>query len=115
MEFFSTSSKNLVAAAQSAGVRGGSVAFEIVNCDGLPESGYMRAKVIQERTITGSGLRTRSCAPLSFRTSPRPSPSRWWVDGDVRVPEGHIQLIAAAGACPPKSLAWHRTLRWRTG
>jgi hypothetical protein len=44
MEFFSTSSKNLVAAAQSAGV-GHYVALSIVNCDGLPESGYMRAKV----------------------------------------------------------------------
>jgi uncharacterized protein YbjT (DUF2867 family) len=55
MGFFTRSSANLVAAAKEARV-GHYVALSIVGVDGLPESGYMRAKVVQEKTITGSGL-----------------------------------------------------------
>jgi uncharacterized protein YbjT (DUF2867 family) len=32
------------------------VVLSIVGVDGLPESGYMRAKVVQEKTIVDSGL-----------------------------------------------------------
>ena len=53
MEFFTTSTTNLVAAAKAAGV-GHYVALSIVGVDGLPESGYMRAKVAQEKLITES-------------------------------------------------------------
>ena len=95
MEFFSTSSKNLVAAAQSAGV-GHYVALSIVNCDGLPESGYMRAKVIQERTITGSGLPYTIVRATQFQEFAEAITESLVVDGDVRVPDGRIQLIAAA-------------------
>ena len=55
MEFFTTSTTNLVAAAKAAGV-GHYVALSIVGVDGLPDSGYMRAKVVQEKIITESGL-----------------------------------------------------------
>src|SRR4029077_6591354 len=55
MEFFSTSTTNLVAAAEAAGVNH-YVALSIVGADGLPDSGYMRAKVVQESIITESGL-----------------------------------------------------------
>ena len=95
MEFFSTSSKNLVAAAQSAGV-GHYVALSIVNCDGLPESGYMRAKVIQERTITGSELPYTIVRATQFQEFAEAITESLVVDGDVRVPDGRIQLIAAA-------------------
>ena len=44
MEFFTTSTANLTRAAQTAGV-GHYVALSIVGVDGLPESGYMRAKL----------------------------------------------------------------------
>ena len=50
MEFFTTSTKNLIAAARGAGV-GHYVAVSIVGCDQLPESGYMRAKVAQEELV----------------------------------------------------------------
>ena len=50
MEFFTTSTKNLVAAARGAGVAH-YVAVSIVGCDQLPESGYMRAKVTQEELV----------------------------------------------------------------
>ena len=40
---------------EAAGV-GHYVALSIVGADGLPDSGYLRAKVLQEKTIAGSGL-----------------------------------------------------------
>jgi uncharacterized protein YbjT (DUF2867 family) len=55
MDFFTRSSANLVAAADQSGV-GHYVALSIVGVDGLPESGYMRAKVVQEKAIAESGL-----------------------------------------------------------
>ncbi len=55
MEFFTASTTNLVAAAKAAGVSH-YVALSIVGVDGLPDSGYMRAKVVQEKIITESGL-----------------------------------------------------------
>jgi uncharacterized protein YbjT (DUF2867 family) len=50
MEFFTKSTTNLVDAAKRAGV-GHYVALSIVGVDGLPDSGYMRAKVVQEKII----------------------------------------------------------------
>lgn len=50
LEFFVTSTRNLMAAAEVAGV-GHYVALSVVGSDRLPDSGYMRAKVAQERLI----------------------------------------------------------------
>ncbi|MEU5911776.1 SDR family oxidoreductase [Micromonospora sp. NPDC047527] len=55
LEFFETSTRTLLAAATAAGVRH-YVALSIVGSDRLPNSGYMRAKVAQERLIAGSGV-----------------------------------------------------------
>jgi len=55
MEFFQTSGRNLLAAEKSAGTKH-HVALSIVNCDGLPDSGYMRAKVAQENLVKTSGV-----------------------------------------------------------
>ena len=55
MKFFATSATNLVDAAKRAGV-GHYVALSIVNADGVPDSGYMRAKVGQEKIIRASGI-----------------------------------------------------------
>jgi len=55
MEFFETSSRNLLAAEGAAGVRH-HLALSIVGVDRLPDSGYMRAKVAQERLIKASGI-----------------------------------------------------------
>ena len=51
MNFFTTSTTNQAAAAKKAGV-GHYVALSIVGLDGLPDSGYLRAKVAQEKVIT---------------------------------------------------------------
>jgi uncharacterized protein YbjT (DUF2867 family) len=55
LEFFETSSRNLLAAEAAAGVRH-HVALSIVGCERLPENGYFRAKVAQENLIKASGI-----------------------------------------------------------
>ena len=55
LKFFSTSTGNLLAAEAAAGV-GHHLALSIVGCNRLPESGYMRAKVAQEKLITSSAI-----------------------------------------------------------
>jgi uncharacterized protein YbjT (DUF2867 family) len=54
-EFFTTSSRNLLAAERHAGV-GHHVAVSIVGADRLPDSGYLRAKVAQEKEIEGGTI-----------------------------------------------------------
>ena len=55
MEFFKTSTSNLLSYETAAGV-GHHVALSIVGCDRLPDSGYMRAKVMQEKLIKESSI-----------------------------------------------------------
>lgn len=55
MEFFTTSTRNLLTHEAAAGV-GHHVALSIVGCDTLPDSGYMRAKVAQEKLINEASL-----------------------------------------------------------
>lgn len=55
MEFFQTSTRNVLAAEAAAGV-GHHVALSIVGIERLPDSGYFRAKVTQEALIRGSQI-----------------------------------------------------------
>jgi uncharacterized protein YbjT (DUF2867 family) len=55
MKFFDTSTRNLVAAEAKAGVRH-HVALSVVGTERLQESGYFRAKLVQERLIADSSL-----------------------------------------------------------
>src|SRR5437667_12880681 len=55
LKFFETSSRNLLAAEAAAGVRH-HVALSVVGTDRLPDSGYLRAKMAQERLIKASGI-----------------------------------------------------------
>ena len=55
MEFFDTSTRNLLAAEAAAGV-GHHVALSVVGADRMPDSGYMRAKVNQEKLIEAGGV-----------------------------------------------------------
>src|SRR3954453_19470504 len=50
LEFFETSTRNLLAAGSAAGV-GHHVALSVVGADRLPDSGYIGAKLAQERLI----------------------------------------------------------------
>ncbi|VVP66330.1 hypothetical protein PS918_00349 [Pseudomonas fluorescens] len=55
LDFFETSTRNLLAAEAAAGVRH-HVALSIVGTERLPESGYFRAKVAQENLIKASSI-----------------------------------------------------------
>jgi uncharacterized protein YbjT (DUF2867 family) len=55
MQFFETSTRNLLAAEGLAGVKH-HVALSVVGTDRLVESGYFRAKLTQERLIKESGV-----------------------------------------------------------
>jgi uncharacterized protein YbjT (DUF2867 family) len=55
LEFFEASSRNLLAAEATAGVRH-HVALSIVGTDRTPDNGYFRAKVAQEKLIAASGI-----------------------------------------------------------
>jgi uncharacterized protein YbjT (DUF2867 family) len=55
LEFFETSGRNLLAAEAAAGV-GHHVALSVVGADRLPDSGYLRAKVAQEKLIRASRI-----------------------------------------------------------
>lgn len=55
LAFFETTGKNIAAAEVKAGVKH-HVALSVVGADRLPDSGYLRAKVVQETLICDSGV-----------------------------------------------------------
>ena len=54
MEFFDKSTRNLLAAEAAAGVKH-HIALSVVGADRMPDSGFMRAKVNQEKVIEAGG------------------------------------------------------------
>jgi uncharacterized protein YbjT (DUF2867 family) len=55
LDFFQTTSRNILAAESAAGVRH-HVALSVVGADRLPDSGYMRAKITQEETVKAGSV-----------------------------------------------------------
>jgi uncharacterized protein YbjT (DUF2867 family) len=55
LDFFTTSTRNLLVAERVAGV-GQHVVLSIVGCDRLPDSGYLRAKLAQEELIEAGSV-----------------------------------------------------------
>jgi uncharacterized protein YbjT (DUF2867 family) len=55
LDFFQTSSRNLLAAETAAGVSH-HVALSVVGADRLPESGYFRAKIAQEEAVKAGSV-----------------------------------------------------------
>lgn len=94
MNFFTTSTGNLVAAARAAGV-GHYVALTIVGQDELPDSGYMRAKVAQEQIIAASGLPYTFVRATQFTEFTDAITDSMAVGEEVRVPDALIQPIPA--------------------
>jgi len=94
LEFFETSGRNLLAAEAAAGVRH-HVALSIVGCDRMPDNGYFRAKVAQEKLIETSGIPytiIRSTQFLEFLGATAASST----DGNmVRISPAMFQPIAA--------------------
>ena len=102
LEFFETSTRNLLDAEAAAGV-GHHVALSVVGTERLQDSGYMRAKIAQEKLIKGSSIPYSIVhATQFFEFGTRIAAGS--VDGDtVRVPPVLIQPMAAddvaAGVC----------------
>ncbi|MFI6096022.1 SDR family oxidoreductase [Lentzea sp. NPDC051213] len=95
MSFFTTATTNLTEAAKEAGV-GHYVALSIVGTDELPDSGYLRAKVAQEKLIAESGLTysiIRATQFFEFAGSIADSADQ---GGVVHLPHGGVQPIAAS-------------------
>jgi uncharacterized protein YbjT (DUF2867 family) len=93
MEFFTTSTKNLVAAARGAGVAH-YVAVSIVGCDQLPESGYMRAKVAQEELVEQAEIPYTIVRATQFVEFTDTITASLTVGDVVRVPDALIQPIS---------------------
>ena len=92
MEFFTTSTRNLVAAANGAGV-GHYIAVSIVGCDQLPESGYMRAKVAQEELVERAAIPYTIVRATQFVEFTDTITASLTVGDEVRVPDALIQPI----------------------
>ena len=93
-EFFTTSTRNQLAAERDAGVKH-HLAVSIVGADRLPDSGYLRAKVAQEAEIEAGSIPytiLRSTQFFEFL----PQIVEAGAEGDsVRLSTGLIQFVAA--------------------
>jgi uncharacterized protein YbjT (DUF2867 family) len=94
MEFFTTSTTNLLAAEGDADVRH-HVALSVVGTERLPESGYLRAKAAQEKLIADSSIPDSIVHSTQFFEFVKRIADDA-TDGDtVRLPDALIQPIAA--------------------
>lgn len=94
MKFFSTSTGNLLAAAEKAKVDH-YLALTVVGTDRLPESGYFRAKVAQEKLIADSGVPFSLVHATQFFEFAGGIADTSTTDGEVRLPGAGVQPMAA--------------------
>ena len=95
LRFFQTSTGNLLAAEAAAGV-GHHVALSIVGCDRVPESGYLRAKVAQEKLIRNSPIPYSIVRATQFFEFLKRIADEATDGNTVRIPPVLFQAIAAA-------------------
>ena len=94
MEFFRTSTTNLLKYSAEAGVAH-YVALSVVGTERLTESGYFRAKIAQEELIRGSGRPYSIVHATQFFEFVKSIADMSTVDGQVRLPSALIQPMAA--------------------
>jgi uncharacterized protein YbjT (DUF2867 family) len=94
LEFFETSTRNLLGAEKTTGVRH-HVALSVVGTGRLPDSGYLRAKLAQEKLIEGSGLPYSIVHATQFFEFAGRIADEATVGDTVRVPAALIQPMAA--------------------
>jgi uncharacterized protein YbjT (DUF2867 family) len=94
MEFFTTSTTNLIAAAKAA-VVGHYVALSVVGDDRLPDSGYLRAKVAQETLIRESGIGYSVVRATQFFEFMAAIADAATIDGKVHIPPVQFQPMAS--------------------
>lgn len=94
MEFFRTSTTNLLEHAAKAGV-GHYVALSVVGTDRLQESGYFRAKAVQESLIRESGQAYSIVHATQFFEFVKAIADFSTVEGKVRLSSARIRPIAS--------------------
>jgi uncharacterized protein YbjT (DUF2867 family) len=94
LEFFTTSTRNQLAAERDAGV-GHHLAVSIVGCDLLPGSGYLRAKVAEEAEVEAGGVPYTILRATQFFEFLSPTVEAGAEGDSVRLPTGLMQLVAA--------------------
>ena len=94
IEFFTISSRNLLAAERDAGV-GHHVAVSIVGSDRLPDSGYLRAKVAQEAEIEAASIPYTILRATQFFEFLSQIVEAGAEGDSVRLSTGLIQFVAA--------------------
>ncbi|WP_203453703.1 SDR family oxidoreductase [Jiangella aurantiaca] len=94
MEFFQTSTGNLLAAEEKAGV-GHHVALSVVGTDRLAENGYFRAKLTQEKLIADSSVPYSIVHATQFFEFLKGITDDATHDGVVSLAPVYIQPIAA--------------------
>ena len=94
MEFFTTSTRNLLEAARAAGVSH-YVALSVVGTERIPDSAYLRAKNAQEQLIKDSGLPYSIVHATQFFEFVNRIADEATVGTTVRLPPVLIQPMAA--------------------
>jgi uncharacterized protein YbjT (DUF2867 family) len=94
MEFFRTSTGNLIAAAKAAGM-GHYVALSVVGTQRLAESGYFRAKIAQEELIADAGIPYSIVHATQFFEFMKRIADEATEGNTVRLPPAMIQPMAA--------------------
>jgi uncharacterized protein YbjT (DUF2867 family) len=94
MDFFRTSTTNLLSNEAEAGVRH-HVALSVVGADRLQETPYIRAKILQERLIEESGIPYSIVHATQFFEFWKGIADASTEDNRIRVPPAFIQPIAS--------------------
>lgn len=95
MDFFETSTRNILGAMTTAGAKH-LVALSVVGGERLPDSGYLRAKVHQEKLIGTSGMPFTIVHATQFYEFITRIADETTIDGIVRLPSVLFQPGAAA-------------------
>jgi len=94
LNFFETSTRNLLSYEAAAGV-GHHVALSVVGTDRLSESGYFRAKIAQEKLIKGSPIPYTIIHATHFFEFLKGLADISMVEGKVHLPHVLFQPMAA--------------------
>ncbi|MFU8947574.1 SDR family oxidoreductase [Mycetocola zhadangensis] len=95
MDFFTTSTTNLLSASRTAGIRH-YVALSVVGTDRLSESPYFRAKIAQERLIVDGGLPYSIVHATQFFEFVKSIADSATIDGEVHLAHAGIRPMAAS-------------------
>jgi uncharacterized protein YbjT (DUF2867 family) len=94
MDFFQTAGRNIAAAEQAAGVRH-HLALSVVRTEHLQDSGYFRAKLVQEQIIKASPIPYTLIHATQFFEFLRGIAQSGTVGDTVRLPHARFQPMAA--------------------